>query len=177
MQKILALAVLALLVFPIATEAQTITGRLDPQYDASSGFYEYGPLYWDVEVAPEGTRSDEFSLNLYYNKVSALMLASLLCPGTDGELDRHARTVSAEHFISLTTGLFTGDDCVMILLGLSRKNEVLSYRMRVSELATRSTPKRDTSSFSAGEWDWQNLEPAVVSEDFAKLAVELSRSH
>ena len=64
----------------------------------------------------------------------------------------------------------------MILLGLSRKNEVLSYRMRVSELATRSTPKRDTSSFSAGEWDWQNLEPAAVSEDFAKLAVELSRS-
>ena len=136
MQKILALAVLALLVFPIATEAQTITGRLDPQYDAESGYYEYGPLYWDVTVAPSGSRSDEFGLNLYYNKVRAAMLVSLLCPDSDGDFERHARSISAEHFISLTTGLSPGDDCVLLLLGLSTRNEVLSYRMRVAELAT-----------------------------------------
>ena len=176
MQKIFALALLALFAFPIAAEAQTITGRLDPQYDAESGFYQYGPLYWDVEVAPEGTRSDEFGLNLYYNKVRAIMLVSLLCPDSDGELDLHARSVSAEHFISLTTGLFTGDDCVLLVLGLSTRNEVLSYRMRVSELATRTTPKRDVSSFSAGGWDSLNLAPAVVSEEFDVLAAELSRS-
>ena len=176
MQKILAFAFLALLVFPIATEAQTITGRLDPQYDSSSGFYEYGPLYWDVDVAA-GARSDEFSLNLYYNKVSAIMLVALRCPDSDGEFDTHATSVSAEHFISLTTGLFTTfGDCRLVLIGLSSRNEVLSYRMRVAELATRSTPKRETSSFSAVEWGGQNLDPAAFSEDFAKLAAELSRS-
>ena len=175
MQKILALAVLALLAFPIATEAQTITGRLDPQYDSSSGFYEYGPLYWDVEVAA-GARSDEFSLNLYYNKVSAIMLVALRCPDSDGDLGTHARSVSAEHFISLTTGLFTTfGDCQLVLLGLSDKNEVLSCRMRVAELATRTTPKREISSFSAGEWDSQSLDPAAFSEDFAKLEAELTR--
>ena len=174
-RRLLALAVLALLAFPIATEAQTLTGRLDPQYNASSGFYEYGPLDWDVEVAA-GARSDEFSLDLYYNKVSAIMLVSLLCPGTDGDFDTHATSVSAEHFISLTTGLFTTfGDCRLVLIGLSSRNEVLSYRMRVAELATRTTPKRETSSFSAGEWDWQSLDPAAFSEDFAKLEAELTR--
>ena len=160
MQKMFALALLAplaLLAFPIATEAQTLTGRLDPQYDAASGMYEYGPLYWNVEVAPEDARSDEFSLNLYYNKVSARMLVSLLCPDSNGELDTHAASVSAEHFISLTTGLFPGDDCLMCLMGLSTQNEVLSYRMRVSELVTRTTAQREVSSFSAGDWDWQDL--------------------
>ena len=175
MQKILALAVLALLAFPIATEAQTITGRLDPQYNASLGAYVYGPLYWDVEVAA-GQRADEFSLNLYYNKVSAVMLVSLDCPDSDGDLERHARSVSAEHFISLTTGLFTTfGDCRLSILGVSSRNEVLSYRMRVAELGTRSTPKRETSSFSAGEWDGQYLEPVAFSDDFANLAAELAR--
>ena len=83
MQKVLVLALLALFVVPVAT--QTLTGRLDPQYDAESDFYKYGPLYWDVEVAPAGTRSDEFGLNLYYNRVSAIMSVSLRCPDSNGE--------------------------------------------------------------------------------------------
>ena len=176
MQKILALAVLALLAFPIATEAQTVTGRLDPQYDAESGFYEYGPLYWDVTVAPSGSRSDEFSLNLYYNKVSAFMGVSLLCPDSDGDLKLHARSVSAEHFISLTTGLFTGDDCVLLLLGLSTKNEVLSYRMRVSELATRETESADYYSATGGSSGFSPGVEAVIESEFDKLAAEMTRS-
>ena len=180
MQKILALAVLALLAFPIATEAQTITGRLDPQYDAESGFYEYGPLYWDVTVAPSVSRSDEFGLNLYYNKVRAAMLVSLLCPDSDGDFERHARSISAEHFISLTTGLSPGDDCVLFLLGLSTRNEVLSYRMRVSELATRETESADYSSFAAeGSSGFSSgFSPgveAIIESEFDKLEAELTR--
>ena len=85
MQKVLVLALLALFAVPVATEAQTLTGRLDPQYDAESGLYKHGPLYWDVEAAPAGTRSDEFGLNLYYNRVSAIMSVSLRCPDSNGE--------------------------------------------------------------------------------------------
>ena len=174
MRKMFALSVLCLFVFPVTSEAQTITGRLDPEYDAGRGVYVYGPLYWDVEVAPESARSDEFGLSLYYNKVRAFMGTSLLCPDTDGDLSLHARSVSAEHFISLTSGLFTGDDCVLLLLGVNSREEILSYRMRVSEVVTRSTPKRDVSRFSAGGWDGQSLVPAAVSEELDKLAAGLS---
>ncbi|MCY4602492.1 MAG: hypothetical protein OXF27_21520 [Acidobacteria bacterium] len=176
MRNSLALSLLVLFILPISSEAQTITGRLDPEYDAERGLYVYGPLYWDVEVAPEGVRSDEFSLDLYYNKVRALMLVSLLCPDSDGELDTHATTVSAEHFLSLTTGLFTGDDCRMFILGVNTRAEVLSYRMRVSELVTRSTPEREVSSFSASGWDALGMAPADVSKELDKLAAVLTRS-
>ena len=176
MQKILAFAVLALVALPIAADAQTITGRLEPTYSASSGFYRYGPLYWDVEVA-EDARADEFNLNLYYNKVRAVMLVSLICPDSDGDLDTHATSVSAEHFISLVTGLYTTfGDCRLLLLGVNDRDEVLSYRMRVAELATRRTPRRETSSFAAGQSGGQAVEAAAFSEQFAMLEAELASS-
>ena len=176
MQKILALAVLALLAFPIATGAQTITGRLDPQYNQSRARYEYGPLTWDVDVAV-GARSDEFSLNLYYNKVSATMAVILECPDPDegGDFATYAVSISAEHFISLTTGLPTYADCRLTLIGLSQRNEVLSYRMRVAELGTRSTPRQETSPWSSwtGQSGGQFLEPAAFSKHFDMLEVML----
>ncbi len=176
MQKTLAVAVLGVLAIPIATPAQTITGRLDPTYNPSSGFYRYGPLYWDVEVAADA-ESDEFSLDLYYNKVRAIMLVSLSCPDSDGDLGTHATSVSAEHFISLTTGLYTTfGDCRLLLLGVNDRDEILSYRMRVNELATRSTSRRETSSYWAGEPSGQDLEPSAFSEEFANLEAELARS-
>ena len=103
------------------------------------------------------------------------MSVSLRCPDSNGELDTHATSVSAEHFISLTTGLSSGDNCVMFLLGLSSRNEILSYRMRVSELQTRTTPRREPSASSMVEWDWGNQAPVAVGTAFDKLAVELTR--
>ena len=161
---------------PSGADAQTITGRIDPEYDSGRRVYTYGPLYWDVTVAPEGTRSDEFSLNLYYNKVSAIMAVSLLCPDSDGDLARHALSVSAEHFISLTSGLFTGDDCEMFILGASSKNEVLSYRMAVSERVTRQTKKQIDSFSATGGFDGFGLAPAPVSATLDKLAAALRRN-
>ena len=89
----------------------------------------------------------------------------------------HASSDSAEHFLLSTTRLWPRDECGMSLIGFSTREEVLSYRMRVSELATRTTPKREVSSFSAGEWDELSLAPAVDSEAFDMLAADLSRSH
>ncbi len=86
MYRLVGLAIVFSLV-PIATGAQTITGPIDPEYDVERDLYVYGPLYWDVEVAPAGTRSDEFGLNLYYNKIRAVMLVKLLCPDSDGDLE------------------------------------------------------------------------------------------
>ena len=89
-----------------AAEAQTVTGRIAPVWDAENERYTYGPLYWDIEVAPRSARSDEFSLYLYYNKRAAVMSAGLVCQARGEEPEDHALSFSGEHFLSLTTGLF-----------------------------------------------------------------------
>ena len=103
------------------------------------------------------------------------MLLTLMYPDSDGELDVHASTVSAEHFLNLTTGLFTGDDCIMFLLGANSRREVLSYRMRVSGVMTRRTPERDLAGLSAASWDGEQLTPSAVSDAFRKLAARIAR--
>ena len=62
-----------------AAEAQTVAGRIPAVWDAEYGVYTYGPLYWDVDVAPSSAASDEFSLYLYYNKRAAFMSAVVAC--------------------------------------------------------------------------------------------------
>ena len=104
------------------------------------------------------------------------MAVSLNCPDSDGDLARHALSVSAEHFISLTSGLFTGDDCEMFILGASSKNEVLSYRMAVSERVTRQTKKQVDSFSATGGFDGFGLAPAPVSATLDKLAAALRRN-
>ena len=129
--------VVAAALFGAAAEAQTITGRIPPERDADSDRYTFGPLYWDIEVAPRSARSDEFSLYLYYNKRSAVMAARVLCHGPGEDLEAHALSFSGEHFLSLTTGLFPGEECVLVLEGSSDREETLSYRMAVSKRVTR----------------------------------------
>ena len=129
--------VVAVALFGAAAEAQTITGRIPPERDADSGRYTFGPLYWDIEVAPRSARSDEFSLYLYYNKRSAVMAARVSCRAPGEDLEDHALSFSGEHFLSLTTGLFPGEECVLVLEGSSDREETLSYRMAVSERVTR----------------------------------------
>lgn len=120
-----------------AAEAQTITGRIPPERDSETGGYTFGPLYWNIEVAPRSARSDEFSLSLYYNKRSAVMAAKVLCQAPGEELEDHALSFSGEHFLALTTGLFPGEACVLVLEGASDREETLSYRMAVSKRVTR----------------------------------------
>ena len=120
-----------------AAEAQTVTGRIPPERDSENGGYTFGPLYWDIEVAPSSARSDEFSLYLYYNKQSAVMAAKVMCQEPGEELADHALSFSGEHFLSLTTGLFPGETCVLVLEGASDREETLSYRMAVSKRVTR----------------------------------------
>lgn len=126
-----------------AADAQTVTGRIDPEWDAENERYAFGPLYWDIEVAPRSARSDEFSMYLYYNKRSAVMSAGLVCQARGEEPDDHALSFSGEHFLSLTTGLFPGDACVLFVQGFSDREEVLSYRMAVSKSVTRQTTTTD----------------------------------
>ena len=142
----------AVALFETAAEAQTVTGRIPPERDADSGQYTYGPLYWDIEAAPSSARSDEFSLYLYYNKKSAVMAAKVLCRAPGEELEEHALSFSGEHFLSLTTGLFPGEGCVLVLEGTSDRDETLSYRMAVSKRVTRPTTTIAEPAISANSW-------------------------
>ena len=150
-------SVIALLVvvalWGTAAEAQTITGRIDPVWDPDLEMYTYGydnSLYWRLQVAPSSARSDELSVNLYYNKRAAAMAMSVFCrEDARAKLETHALSFSAEHFLSLTTGLITGEDCYLRLRGLSDRDEVLSYRMAVSERVTRSSSLVERSNSAA----------------------------
>ena len=137
-----------------AAEAQTITGRIDPVWDPDLEMYTYGyddSLYWRLEVAPSSARSDELSVNLYYNKRAAAMAMTVFCrEDARADLETHALSFSAEHFLSLTTGLITGEDCYLLLRGLSDRDEVLSYRMAVSERVARSNSLVESSRSAAG---------------------------
>ena len=136
-----------------AAEAQTITGRIDPVWDPDLELYTYGydnSLYWRLEVAPSSARSDDLSVNLYYNKRAAAMAMTVFCrEAVLAKLETHALSFSAEHFLSLTTGLITGEDCYLLLRGASDRDEVLSYRMAVSERVARSNSLVESSSSAA----------------------------
>ena len=147
--RIIALGLLVAVTWIGTAEAQTVTGRIDPVWDAENEQYTYGPLYWDVEVAPRSARSDEFSLYLYYNKRAAVMSAGLVCRARGEEPEDHALSFSGEHFLSLTSGLFPGESCVLFVQGFSDREEVLSYRMAVSKRVTR--PTTDTGAPATAE--------------------------
>ena len=136
-----------------AAEAQTITGRIDPVWDPDLELYTYGydnSLFWRLQVAPSSARSDELSVNLYYNKRAAAMAMFVLCrEDARADLETHALSFSAEHFLSLTTGLITGEDCYLLLRGASDRDEVLSYRMAVSERVARSNSLVERSNSAA----------------------------
>ncbi len=136
-----------------AAEAQTITGRIDPVWDPDLELYTYGydnSLSWQLQVAPSSARSDELSVNLYYNKRAAAMAMFVFCrEDVRADLETHALSFSAEHFLSLTTGLITGEDCYLLLRGASDRDEVLSYRMAVSERVARSNSLVERSNSTA----------------------------
>lgn len=127
-------------------EAQTIADWIEPVWDADRGLYTYGPLYWDMEVAPSSEGSDEFGLYMYYNRASALLAATVTCRDAGEDFTIHARSFSGEHFLSLTTGLVPGQQCVLFLVGGSEREERLAYRMGVSERVTRATDEREVAT-------------------------------
>ena len=127
-------------------EAQTIADWIEPVWDADKGLYSYGPLYWDLDVAPGSEGSDEFGLYMYYNRARALMAATVSCRSAGEDFTIHARSFSGEHFLSLTTGLVPGQECVLFLVGGSDRKERLAYRMAVSERVTRTTDEREVST-------------------------------
>ncbi len=161
---------LALALFGTAAEAQTVTGRIPPERDADSGRYTFGPLYWDIEVAPRSARSDEFSLYLYYNKRAAFMSAVVACRIAGKEFENYARSYSGDHFLSLTTGLRPGDECVLFLVGASDLDEELAYRMAVAERATRPTPSRELATAESNRFSGYGRQPPAVSATLRKLA-------
>ena len=132
-----------------AAEAQTIAAWIEPVWDAEKGVYTYGPLYWDLDVAPRSEGSDEFGLYMYYNRARALMAATVACRDAGDDFAIHARSFSGEHFLSLTTGLVPGQECVLFLVGGSEEEERLAYRMAVSERVTRPTDQRKASTARA----------------------------
>ena len=132
-----------------AAEAQTVADWIEPVWDADKGLYTYGPLYWDLDVAPSSEGSDEFGLYMYYNRTRALMAATVSCRSAGEDFTIHARSFSGEHFLSLTTGLVPGQECVLFLVGGSDREERLAYRMAVSERVTRATDERQVSTARA----------------------------
>ena len=105
--------------------------------------YVYGPLQWNLQVAASSERSDELSMNLYYNKARAFMAVTVRCYDSDLDFWFFTRSFSGEHFLSLTTGLIPGNDCWMSLTGGNNRAEELAYRMTVSERVTRPTYKQE----------------------------------
>ena len=173
-RRIVCLLLFGALCCATPAEAQTIADWIEPVWDSDKGVYTYGPLYWDVDVAPGSAESDEFSFYMYYNRAAALMAVSLACRNDDDDFETWARSFSGEHFLSLTTGLIPGWECVLFLVGGSEKNERLAYRMTVGERVTRRTDERDVASvlprvgdeFSAAP---QSLSP-VVSRTLERIA-------
>ena len=151
-------------------EAQTVAGRIPAVWDSEYGVYTYGPLYWDVDVAPSSADSDEFSLYLYYNKRAAFMSAALACRMPGETFENYARSYSGDHFLSLTTGLRPGDECVLFLLGASDLEEELAYRMTVSERLARATPSREVSTAESRRFSGLDPHPPAVSATLRKLA-------
>ena len=76
------------------------------------------------------------------------MAATVACRSADEEFTIHARSFSGEHFLSLTSGLVPGQECVLFLVGGSDREERLAYRMAVSERVTRPTDERQFSTVS-----------------------------
>ena len=175
--KIMGLLLLAVS-YTVAAEAQTIAGRMEPTWDAAEGMYVYGPLEWGMQAAPRSERSDEFSMNLYYNKAGAFMAVTVAC--YDPETDYLFRTwsFSGEHFLSLTTGLIPGSSCFISLTGGNDRAEELAYRMTVSERVTRPTDERQVSTalprleprYSTG----RRTPAAMVSETLRHVARALA---
>ena len=163
-----------------AAEAQTITGRIEPTWDPELGFYTYGfddSLLWRLEVAPSSARSDDLSVNLYYNKRAAVMIMQVFCREERPEdFEVHAVSYSGEHFLSLITGLITGEDCVLRLRGASDRNEVLSYRMAVSERVTRDTDLIESSTAAARAGRGVDAGISTVSPMVSQLVRRMARA-
>lgn len=157
-------------------EAQTVAGRIPAVWDSEYRVYTYGPLYWDVDVAPSSADSDEFGLYLYYNKRAAFMSAVVACRIAGEEFENYARSYSGDHFLSLTTGLRPGDECVLILLGASDLDEELAYRMSVSERLARPTPSRNLATAETNRFRGYDHRPPAVSTTLRKLARAVANS-
>ncbi len=151
-------------------EAQTVAGRIPAVWDAELGVYTYGPLYWDVDVAPSSADADEFSLYLYYNKRAAFMSAVVACRMAGETFENYARSYSGDHFLSLTAGLRPGDECVLFLVGASDLEEELAFRMTVSERLARATPSREVSTAESRRSSGYDPHPPAVTTTLRKLA-------
>ena len=159
-----------------AAEAQTVADWIEPVWDSSKGVYTYGPLYWDVDVAPGSAESDEFSFYMYYNRATALMAVTLACRDEDDDYATWARSFSGEHFLSMTTGLIPGWNCVLFLVGGSEKNERLAYRMTVGERMTRRTDEREVRNARPRVGRAYNAGPPTVGPIVSRTLDRLARA-
>ena len=163
-------ALLAMALYGTVAEAQTVAGRIQAVWDAEYGLYTYGPLYWDIEVAPSLAAADEFGMSMYYNKRDAFMSAEVVCRTGGEAFEKYARSYSGDHFLSLTTGLLPGNECVLFIVGANDNDEELAFRMAVSERVARPTPARDVSNADAGSSSIHGGHPAAVGATLRKLA-------
>lgn len=174
-RRIVALLVVGALCGATAAEAQTVADWIEPVWDAEKGVYAYGPVYWDLDVAPRSAESDEFSFYMYYNRAAALMAATVACR-RDEEFEIYARSFSGEHFLSLTTGLVPGRECVLFLVGGSDKNERLAYRMTVGERVTRRTDEREVRNARPRVGRAYNAGPPTVGPIVSRTLDRLARA-
>lgn len=170
MRVLVAGALLAMLSFGSVAEAQTVAGRIQAVWDAEYGLYTYGPLYWDIEVAPGSAAADEFSMSMYYNKRDAFMSAEVVCRVEGEAFEKYARSYSGDHFLSLTTGLLPGNECVLFIVGANDNEEELAFRMAVAERVARPTTEREVSGAESNRFSADQSQPAAVAATLRKLA-------
>ena len=113
---------------------------------------------------------------MYYNRASALMAATVTCRSAGEDFTIHARSFSGEHFLSLTTGLVPGQECVLFLVGGSDREERLAYRMAVSERVTRTTNERDVSTARARLGSEFVAEPSGLSSIVSQTLRHVARA-
>ena len=156
------------------------------EYQAEHNQYVYEPVFYAIDVSQGGSSNFNMMLELYFNKTRAAMIALLVCsselhgfpsPTTWG------RALSAKHFISMSTDIPPDGDCTVGLFAGSLREEVISYRLRVSGLAGQRPTKTgspwsspDSNGF-APSWSSESLTgwDAIAAREQAILAAALSR--
>ena len=153
-RRIMGLLVLSALC-ATAADAQTVAGRIEPTWDAEKGLYTYGPLYWDLQVAPSSAGSDEFGLYLYYNKARALMAVTVACRGEDEDFTTYARSFFRRTFPVVDGRVATGRGVRIV----PRRRQRPGRRASVPDggLGARDAPHRSQGTLNCRCSDGQRI--------------------
>ena len=160
MRKTFAIALLALFVLPIASEAQTVTGRLEArEYSEEYQQYHYHGVWWSLDVAPTAEGHYSLVVDLYYNRVRAAMVALLVCQSPNYGQEAPliiGNVLVREHFMRIENDVWANANCRIGLFAGSSDGADISYRMRVTGMAGQRPGKSESpfgQASAASAWN------------------------